>query len=208
VRLSVVGSVVVVGLLSSCSGSSHRGVPVLTSVPAPPSTAAATSSVPAPSSSAVTVTTSVAAPGAPERCRTSTVGVGPLDTRTAAGHGLNTFEMRNTSGLACRVSGYPAVELLDAQGRVLAQGQPRGGAILGDKPPAPVTIAPGGAAYFAVESENVCPDDQPGSSADRLRVVLPDDAAPAVVSARITVCPRPDILVSPVRATQAELGGR
>jgi hypothetical protein len=100
------------------------------------------------------------------------------------------------------------VELLDVRGRVLAQGQPRGGSILADTPPAPVTIAPGRAAYFGVESENVCPDDQPGSSSDRLRVVLPDDGAPAVVAAGITVCPRPDILVSPVRASEAELGGR
>jgi hypothetical protein len=164
--------------------------------------------VPAPASSGVTVTSGVVPPGGPERCQTPTVQVRPVDTRAAAGHGLSIFEVRNASRGPCRVSGYPAVDLLDTQGRVLARAQPRGGSILGDKPPAAVTIRSGGAAYFAIESENVCPDDQPGSTSDRMRVVLPEDAAPAVVAAGITVCPRPDILVSPVRATEAELGGR
>lgn len=130
-----------------------------------------------------------------------------LESRTAAGRSLAVFEVRNSGARPCRLAGHPRVEVLDRSGRALATAQRRAGTILGASPPAPVTIAPRGAAYFGVESETVCADDLPPVESDRMRVVLPEDTAPAEVAATVTVCPQPEILVSPVRAAQSELTG-
>ena len=128
-----------------------------------------------------------------------------VDSKAALGHGLDVFEVRDTSSRPCRLAGYPGVELLDAQGRVLAQGQRHPGYILGDRPPSPVTIANGAAAYFGIEFLNACPGDEPGAMSERLRVLLPDETAAVLVAARITVCAEPYVVVSAVRRSEAEL---
>lgn len=199
----VLEAAVVLGLMVSCTRSSHRAAPVTTS--AVSSTTGSTAAPPS-SSATTTATTTTTAPAlGPDRCQTSTVRLGLVDTRAAAGHGLAIFEVRNTSARPCRASGYPEVELLDASGQVLAQGQPRPGSIVGGNPPSPVTIAAGAVAYFGVESETICPEDQPPTVSERARVTLPDDPAPAMVVATISVCPQPHIVVSPLRRSQAEI---
>ena len=130
-----------------------------------------------------------------------------VDSRAAAGHSLAVFVVRNPTTGPCRLTGHPAVELLDPSGRVLASVRRGAGSILSGSSPAAVTVAPRGAAYFAIESESVCPEDAVPVDSDRVRVVLPDDASPVEAAATITVCPQPEILVSPIRATQAELAG-
>jgi hypothetical protein len=187
--------------LAACSGSSDDATPSIPSSTPVPSSAAPTSST-APAS-----TTTTAAPGGPEPCRGPGVEVAFLDSRAAAGHSLAVFVVRNPTTRPCRLRGVPGVEVLDAAGRVLATAGRGAGSILSGSPPAPVTLAPRGTAYFGVESESVCPDDASPTESDRVRVVLPDDTSPAEVAATITVCPRPELLVSPVRATQAELAG-
>jgi uncharacterized protein DUF4232 len=192
-------------LLASCSGSSGNSARRVGTVPVSASVGEATTSSSAPPES----TTSTAAPPAgPERCQGPAVRIAFLDSRTAAGHSLAVFEVRNSGTRPCRLAGHPGVDVLDPSGRVLATAQRRAGTILGPSPPAPVTIPPGGAAYFGVESESVCADDLPPVDSDRMRVVLPENTAPAEVAVTITVCPQPEILVSPVRAAQSEITGR
>lgn len=190
-----------VGVLSSCSGSSDDSAPrIATSVPVPSSEATTSSSAPA-------SPTTTAAAGGPETCPGPAVEISFLDSRAAAGHSLAVFVVRNPTTRPCRLTGHPGVELLDSAGRVLATARRGAGSILSGSPPTPVTIAPRAAAYFAVESESVCPDDSPAADSERVRVVLPGDASPVEIPATVTVCPRPEILVSPIRAAQADLAG-
>ena len=197
--VAVVAALVV--LSTACSGSSDDSPPTVpTTTPLASSTAPTSSTVPE------SPTTTVAS-GGPEQCRGPGVEIAFVDNRTAAGHSLAVFAVRNPTTRPCRLTGNPAVEILDASGRVLATARPSAGSILSGAPPAPVTVAPRSAAYFAVESQSVCPDDAAPADSERLRVVLPDDAAPTDVAATTTVCPRAEILVSPIRATQAELAG-
>lgn len=105
------------------------------------------------------------------------------------------------------MEGHPGVEVLDASGRVLATARARAGAIVGPSPPRPVTVAPARAAYFAVESQDICADDATPADSDRLRVALPEDASSVDVAATVTVCPQAELVVSPIRATQDELAG-
>ena len=192
-------------VVAACTGSSEDSARPLTTVaPTSVPVGEATTSTTPPE-----VTTTVAAPGpaGPLRCPGSSMRIAFLDSRAAAGHSLAVFEVRSTAAGPCRLTGHPVVEVLDASGRVLATAAPGAGSILDASPPAAVNLAPGGTAYFGVESETVCPDDAPGTDADRLRVVLPEDTAPVEVAAAITVCPRPGILVSPLRAFQDELTG-
>jgi hypothetical protein len=196
----VVVAAVALLVASSCSGSSDDSGPrPPTSVPVPSSEA--------PTSSAVPESTTTTAAAGPEACRGPGVEIAYLDSRAAAGHSLAIFVVRNPTTRPCRLSGHPAVEVLDASGRVLATARRGAGSILGGAPPAPVTVAPRGNAYFAVESESVCADDAPPAESDRVRVVLPEDATPAEAAVTITVCPEAEVLVSPVRAAQAELAG-
>ncbi|HWC11648.1 MAG TPA: DUF4232 domain-containing protein [Acidimicrobiales bacterium] len=191
-----------VSLLASCSGSSEDSARSLTTVPVSVSEPTSTSSVPP----EVTTTTGVA-PTGPERCRGTAVEVTLLDERAAAGTSLIVFQVRNTGPGPCRLAGHPGAEALDASGRVLATARRGPGVILSGAPPAPVTVGARGTAYFAVQAPNICPDDAPPVDSERVRIVLPEDDAPVEVAAGLTVCPQPELLVSPVRASQAELAG-
>ena len=198
---AVAVAVLAAALVSSCSGSSDDSAPTIPTSPPVPS------SEPTTSSSAPEPPTTTTAPAGPEGCQGPAAEIAFLDSRAAAGHSLAVFVVRNPTTRPCRLTGHPGVEVLDSSGRVLATARRGAGSILSGAPPGPVTIPPRGAAYFAIESESVCPDDAAPADSARVRVVLPDDAPPADVTATITVCPRPEILVSPIRATQAELAG-
>ena len=188
-------------LLTACSGSPDEAAPVVsTSVPVV-TTEATTTSAPPPS------TTTTAARG-PERCRTADLRIAQVEGGAALGHAVGIFEVRNASSAPCRLTGYPGVELLDQSGRVLAEGLRRAGYILGDRPPVAVTIRPGASAWFGIEWRNVCEGGDPVAESDHLRVIVPDETAPAVVPAVIPVCAEPSILVSPVRAQKDELNAR
>ncbi|HEX2192834.1 MAG TPA: DUF4232 domain-containing protein [Acidimicrobiales bacterium] len=190
--------------LSACSGSSGDSArPLTTVVPtsAPIGESTTSSSPPVPS------TTTAAAVSGPERCGASTLQVGYLEGRAALGHALAVFSVRNTSARPCQLTGYPGAELVDASGRVLARAERRPGSILAEGGPRPVTVAAGGAAYFGLESLNVCPDGDPVAESDRVRVTLPDETTAVAVKATVAVCASPEILVSPVRASPDELAG-
>ncbi|MGH9277142.1 MAG: DUF4232 domain-containing protein [Acidimicrobiales bacterium] len=159
---------------------------------------------------AATVSTTTAAPpttvAGPDPCAASALAIEAGEGRAALGHGLSVYELRNTSSEACRMSGYPTVTVVDAQGRVLAEAQRGPGRILPDRPPASVVVAPGARAYVGVESPNVCGDGVRPAAADAVRVTPPGTTgAPLTAVATIAVCPGQAVLVSPVRATEADL---
>ncbi len=143
-----------------------------------------------------------------DRCTTAASQIGYVDGQGATGHFIDIFSVKNTATKPCRVFGYPGVVLLDAAGRVMAQGQRKGGFLLPDRPATPVTLAPGQIGYFGIESTDLCPNQDHVPQSDRVQVILPEETAPAVVSRRILVCQQPNILVSPVRATHDDVTRR
>ena len=199
-RLSLAAALVLL-VLAGCSrsGGSHAASPATTTTIGPTSTTA-----PAPSSSAsTTVARTTTTLG---RCATSALALRPNSGSAATGHALAVFELRNTSSAPCRLTGYPGVRLLDAGGATLADAQRTAGFILGDAPAATVTVAAGQAAYFGVESANVCQGGGNPVPSATLRVTPPDETASLTVPATINVCPGgTSVLVSPVRATIAEI---
>lgn len=116
-----------------------------------------------------------------------------------AGNRANVFGMTNTGTLACSVSGYPSVGLLDAQGRVLT-------AVRSDQVPAvatPVSIPANGKAFFDI-AWNIVPNEGAGErvcpSVARVRVLIPGDTAALAVPLAFTPCGG-RIRVNPFRST-------
>jgi hypothetical protein len=177
------------GKASPATTSATTSVPVTTTVTAPPTSAAST--VPA---------TAVG------RCTTADLSLRANGGNGAAGHAIANFELVNTSTKACRMLGYPGVALLDASGATLTNAGRTPGMILGDLPPATVTVAAGQRAYFGVESVNVCTGDVRPTTSATIRVTPPDETASFSAPATITVCPgQQSVLVSPVRGNPADV---
>jgi hypothetical protein len=157
----------------------------------------------APPSSSTAVPSTAAAVA---RCTTGDLSVRANGGSAATGHALAVFELRNTSSKPCRMVGYPGVRVLDGSGATLTDAQRTAGFILGDVPPAAVTVAAGQVAYFGVESTNVCQGDLNPTPSASLRVTPPDETAALTVAATVNVCRgAQSVLVSPVRATTAEI---
>jgi hypothetical protein len=196
----LLGALTLAVLTASCSGSSHRAPPLNTV----PTTSASTSTTEAATTSTGVATTALAGPG---KCSAAGTRIRLVDSRAAVGHALALFEARNTGSAPCTMSGYPGVEVLDDAGTVLARASNHGGTVVGSAPATLVTVGPRAAAYFGVESESICPGDQPDVPGTRVRVVLPGDTAPLEAAAGVSVCPQPDIVVSPVRRTSSQVAG-
>lgn len=189
------------GLLAGCSGSSAtRG-----SAPPPAlgTTTSAGGGTSSSTSAAASVSTTTTTPV--DRCTAATSQITQLDARAATGHALRIYAVTNTSPRPCRISGYPAVTVRDGAGRTIAGAQPKAGFILPDRPPTAVVVAAGRAAYFGIESTSVCAGDDAGARSDSVGVTLPDDTTLTVVAEQLLVCTPSTILVSAVRATQADI---
>ena len=132
-------------------------------------------------------------------CRAAQLRLSSETGDAGAGGRTNVFAVTNTGAAACSVSGYPAVNLLDAQGRGLT-------AIRSDQNPqvaTPVTIPVGGKGYFDIHwtvvpnegaGERVCP------SAARVRVLIPGDPSALAIPLTFTPCGG-RIRVNPFRST-------
>jgi Domain of unknown function (DUF4232) len=191
-------------VLAACSSSDDAAGPSATaSEPVATSTAVTTS---LPPDTSTTSPTSTTRPGG-EPCATASLALASGEGRAAVGHALHVFTLRNTSRQPCRMTGFPAVALLDGQGRVVVEARRGGGYILTDKPPKDVSLAPGASAWFGVESSTLCADDAPPTPTERVRVAPPGESGTGalVVAAMIDVCADQAVLVSPVRATEREL---
>ena len=191
--------------LAACSGGGDEaGSPVTPASGGTTSTAAATTaltSVPPGS----TTSSSVAATGGGDRCAPSTLALSSREGLGALGHALYILQLRNTSSQACRLSGYPAVSLLDPTGRVLAEARAEPGYILPDRPPAAVSLAVGGSAFFGVESYNVCNVPAEPVVATGIRVTPPETTGTLVLVVEMNVCPGMPVRVSPVRPTERDI---
>jgi membrane-bound inhibitor of C-type lysozyme len=120
-------------------------------------------------------------------CRAANLRLNSETGDAGMGGRTNVFGVTNAGTTPCSVAGYPAVSLLDAQGRALT-------AIRSDQNPntaTPVNIAAGGKAFFDIHwtvvpnegaGERVCP------SAARVRVLIPGDPAALAIPLAFQPC--------------------
>ena len=131
-------------------------------------------------------------------CRASQLRLNSETGDAGAGNRVNVFGVTNAGTAPCSVAGYPAVSLLDAQGRALAT-------IRSDQNPntaTPVNIPVGGKAFFDI-AWNVVPNEGAGErvcpSTARVRVLIPGDTAALAIPLSFTPCGG-RIRVNPFRA--------
>lgn len=173
-RLLPVAVVAAVGALAAACGSSGS-----TSAPSAPAGAHA-APAPAPSSSSAT---SAPAPSGsssasgPGRCHAAGLTVAEADNGAAAGSLSARVTFTNTSGATCTLSGYPGMQMLDAQGNALPTTVHRGAA--SSVPPVPertVTLVPGAMASFVAgwaDATGYSGDTCPTST--RVEITAPND---------------------------------
>lgn len=131
-------------------------------------------------------------------CRAANLRLNSETGDAGMGGRTNVFGVTNAGTTPCSVAGYPAVSLLDAQGRALT-------AIRSEQNPntaTPVNIPAGGKAFFDIHwtvvpfeggGERVCP------SAARVRVLIPGDTAALAIPLAFQPCGG-RIRVNPFRA--------
>lgn len=131
-------------------------------------------------------------------CRAAQLRLNSETGDAGAGNRVNVFGVANAGTAPCSISGYPAVSLLDSQGRALT-------AVRSDQNPntaTPVNIPVGGKAFFDI-AWNVVPNEGAGErvcpSAARVRVLIPGDTAALAVPLAFTPCGG-RIRVNPFRA--------
>lgn len=120
-------------------------------------------------------------------CRAAQLRLTSETGDAGAGGRTNVFAVTNIGTAPCSVAGYPAVSLLDGQGRAMT-------AIRSDQNPqtaTPVNIPTGGKAFFDIHwtvvpfeggGERVCP------TATRVRVLIPGDTAALAIPLTFTPC--------------------
>lgn len=132
-------------------------------------------------------------------CRTADLRLSVETGDAGAGNRVQLFGLTNAGTTPCSVAGYPAVSLLDAQGRALS-------AVRSEQNPAtasPVTVPAGEKAWFDI-AWTVVPDQTQGQTAcpaaARISVRIAGD--PAALAAPVVLSPcNGRIRVNPVRAT-------
>lgn len=93
-------------------------------------------------------------------CSSSQLRPSVASQQGATGHLQLVVALHNTSTSTCRLDGYPALQLLDGQGRAMPTKAVDGGTYDAPTyPPRPVTLPPGGVASFAVAFDHI-----PGST--------------------------------------------
>ena len=147
-------------------------------------------------------TTPQPAPGgvlpASTSCRTAQLRLNVDEADAGMGGRTQVFGVTNAGTAPCSVAGYPAVSLLDGQGRALT-------AIRSDQNPntaTPVNIPAGGKAFFDIHW-SVVPNEGAGErtcpTAARVRVLIPGDTAALAIPLSFTPCGG-RIRVNPFRA--------
>jgi hypothetical protein len=146
-------------------------------------------------------------------CAQTRIAQGSLWSEKTGQH-TATFVVTNLSDQACALDGYPRVQLLDAQGRLLRFRYHRGGdQMIAADPPHRVVLPPAGRAFFAVNKYRC--DLRATATARTILVRLP--GAAAWLRLRLRSYPRLDycserpsltVTVSPVRVTLAAVAAR
>jgi len=136
-------------------------------------------------------------------CRNTQLTIRYQSSNGAAGHIAIIYRIHNLSAQACRLFGYPGVQLLDRQFLSLPTTVHRGaGSLVGPIAKQLVRVAAHGNAYFALGYSDVPVMNQPCKTAYYLMVFAPNDVLPVVTyafgHAGIIACTG-NIFVSPVR---------
>lgn len=133
-------------------------------------------------------------------CRATDLRLAAGDADAGAGNRTQILTLSNAGTTPCRLSGYPAVSLLDANGRPVT-------GVRADQNPAtaaPVTLEPGGRAFFDI-AWTVVPNEAEGQTtcptAARVRVRIGSDTASLALPLSFTPCGG-RIRVNPVRAAE------
>lgn len=131
-------------------------------------------------------------------CRAAQLRLAAETEDAGMGGRTQLISLTNAGAAACTVAGYPAVSLLDAQGRALT-------GVRSDQNPntaTPVNISAGGKAYFDIHW-SVFPNEGAGErtcpTAARVRVLIPGDTAALALPLSFTPCGG-RIRVNPFRA--------
>ena len=175
--------------LASCSSPKANGPTTTTT------SGGATSS--SSTSSAASSTTSVP-PGT--ACDAHVLIIAVAGSEGAAGTNEVTFSLRNTSGSACPLKGYPGAQLLSSTGAQLpTHVVPGGGYPFTNFAVEPVTLAPGQSAYFNAgysdvphAGESNCP------TATQVAITPPGASDSDLVTVQFQVCNMGTLTVSPV----------
>jgi hypothetical protein len=133
--------------------------------------------------SAVSVTPTARSTSA--RCAETalTVGAGPLLSPASGEHG-DIYELQNTGGTLCTLSGYPTVTLTSGANALRFHYVRGGGSYVTRKPPAVVSLPPGAIGYFLVAKYRC--DVQSSATATAVLVRLPGQRTTHVLPTQTT----------------------
>jgi len=118
------------------------------------------------------------------RCLTFQLHAFIAGQNAGAGNIFTTVALRNSSGAACSITGYPGISLIDSRYRQIGRA-----ARWDPRPVRRVLLLPGGAASTMIRSLNPgvgTTDCLPPSAA--LRIFPPDERVPLFVPARLSEC--------------------
>ncbi len=111
------------------------------------------------------------------RCRSADVTLAPVDRISeSTGQHSPALALTNTSTRSCSLFGYPSLRLLDAEGHELPfTYRQSGDQVVTSRPPARVTLDPGGVAYVTMNKYR-CDLGEQGTTAT-VALVLPGDTS-------------------------------
>jgi hypothetical protein len=172
-----------VAMESACGSSGSTASSSTTTTVAPTSTTSASSGTMRPSSSAAGPTTTArSAPGA--GCVAAHLKVTLGDGGAAAGSRYQTVIFTNTGDVACTLTGYPGVSLLDGSGARIG---PPAGRESGDVAKVSLAADGGEASFFIHTTADLSGTGCEAPSAS-IAVIAPNDTTTMTVPGAITVC--------------------
>ena len=178
-------------LLAGCGGGHAASKGSKPSPSARPSPSASARPTPSPSNATVLV------------CQATAMTASQGQSDSAAGHIVYAFVLTNTGAQPCTLDGYPAVQLVAANGSLsTTQSNGNDGVTSVSTTPELVTIAAGGSASFVLQYSDVPTGIEACPAATQLQIVLPGGGGTVPASADIDPCGG-DLYVSPVRAGTA-----
>jgi len=136
-----------------------------------------------------------AAPLTPANCLRDQLGVRSNGTNGAAGTIFGAWVFTNVSGTACRLYGYPGLQLYGRAGRPIPTTVKRSLS----PGPSNVILAPGGSATFRSSYSDVSSGSKPCGTSAVMAITPPNATASLFIPARLQAC-RGVVNVSAVRA--------
>lgn len=123
-------------------------------------------------------------------CRSGDLHLGVGKGGVATGHVSSGYLIRNSSGGACTLRGYPSITLLNANGQALGvKVMPVASDFFGPVPDRAVPIPAGGQASFRLVTSNGGEDVSGCPKAQKARVELPNSAGTQTLRFAAVACP-------------------